>query len=82
MVNKKDQPHFIVRVNEVEDRGAFGLLRLFCQKNEVKMRLIFHTPSPLAAGLAQRWLGIGNVVREVFGKTDECLDVYHAAEHI
>jgi hypothetical protein len=25
---------------------------------------------------------IWNIVREVFGKTDECLDIYHGAEHI
>ena len=33
-----------------------------------------------ALGDGAKW--IWNVVREVFGKTDECLDVYHAAEHI
>jgi hypothetical protein len=25
---------------------------------------------------------IWNIVREVFGKTDECLDIYHALEHV
>jgi hypothetical protein len=25
---------------------------------------------------------VGNIVREVFGKTDECLDIYHALEHV
>jgi len=33
-----------------------------------------------ALGDGAKW--IWNVVREVFGKTEECLDVYHAAEHI
>ena len=33
-----------------------------------------------ALGDGAKW--IWNVVREVFGKTDECLDVYHASEHI
>jgi hypothetical protein len=27
-----------------------------------------------------KWLW--NVVRDVFGKTDECLDIYHASEHL
>jgi hypothetical protein len=33
-----------------------------------------------ALGDGAKW--IWNVVREVFGKTDECLDIYHGAEHI
>ena len=33
-----------------------------------------------ALGDGAKW--IWNVVREVFGRTEECLDVYHAAEHI
>jgi hypothetical protein len=33
-----------------------------------------------ALGDGAKW--IWNVVRDVFGKTDECLDIYHGAEHI
>jgi hypothetical protein len=33
-----------------------------------------------ALGDGAKW--IWNVVREVFGKTDECLDIFHGAEHI
>jgi hypothetical protein len=33
-----------------------------------------------ALGDGAKW--IGNIVREVFGKTDECLDIYHALEHV
>ena len=33
-----------------------------------------------ALGDGAKW--IWNIVREVFGKTDECLDIYHGAEHI
>jgi hypothetical protein len=33
-----------------------------------------------ALGDGAKW--IWNVVHEVFGKTDECLDIYHGAEHI
>jgi hypothetical protein len=33
-----------------------------------------------ALGDGAKW--IWNVVQEVFGKTDECLDIYHGAEHI
>jgi len=33
-----------------------------------------------ALGDGAKW--IWNVVRDVFGKTEECLDVFHAAEHI
>jgi len=33
-----------------------------------------------ALGDGAKW--IWNVVREVFGNTDECLDIYHGAEHI
>jgi hypothetical protein len=33
-----------------------------------------------ALGDGAPWLW--NVVRNVFGKTDECLDIFHAAEHI
>jgi len=25
---------------------------------------------------------IGNLIRDIFGKTDECLDIYHALEHV
>jgi hypothetical protein len=31
-------------------------------------------------GDGAKWLW--NVVRDVFGKTDECLDIYHASEHL
>ena len=33
-----------------------------------------------ALGDGAKW--IWNVVRDVFGKTEECLDIYHASEHI
>jgi hypothetical protein len=33
-----------------------------------------------ALGDGAKW--IWNIVRDVFGKTDECLDIYHGAEHI
>jgi hypothetical protein len=33
-----------------------------------------------ALGDGAKW--IWNIVREVFGKTEECLDIYHGAEHI
>lgn len=33
-----------------------------------------------ALGDGSKW--IWNIVREVFGKTDECLDIYHALEHV
>jgi hypothetical protein len=34
--------------------------------------------SALGDGAAWIW----NLIREVFGKTDECLDIYHALEHV
>jgi hypothetical protein len=33
-----------------------------------------------ALGDGAKW--IWNIIREVFGKTDECLDIYHALEHV
>jgi hypothetical protein len=33
-----------------------------------------------ALGDGAKW--IWNIVREIFGKTDECLDIYHALEHV
>jgi hypothetical protein len=33
-----------------------------------------------ALGDGAKW--IWNIIRELFGKTDECLDIYHALEHI
>jgi len=33
-----------------------------------------------ALGDGAAW--IGNIVREVFGKIKECLDVYHGLEHV
>jgi hypothetical protein len=33
-----------------------------------------------ALGDGAKW--IWNIVREVFGKTEECLDIYHALEHV
>ena len=33
-----------------------------------------------ALGDGAKW--IGNIIREVFGQTEECLDIYHALEHV
>ena len=33
-----------------------------------------------ALGDGAKW--IWNIIRELFGKTDECLDIYHALEHV
>jgi hypothetical protein len=48
-----------------------------CQKNR---RLLGVGGVSSALGDGAKW--IWNVTKEVFGKTDECLDIYHGAEHI
>ena len=68
------EPTVVSAFASIVDREGFQKL---CQSERRRLG-VGGVSSALGDGAKWIW----NVVREVFGKTEECLDVYHAAEHI
>jgi hypothetical protein len=71
---KLPEPTVVAAFAAIMDKEGFQEL---CQKMR---RTLGVGGVSSALGDGAKW--IWNVVREVFGKTEECLDIYHGAEHI
>jgi len=68
------EPSIVFAFAAIENKEEF---QKRCQ-SEARRLGVSGVSSALGDGAAWVW----NIVREVFGKTDECLDIYHALEHV